>query len=151
MARQQRGIFRNIFKEIAGNAAGDQRRETRRRRGFAHSDAEPPGALPDRGLVGVGTQHRHGQAALAKLGDKWNVGILMLWYPILDDSRHRDMLRTLEARFPEGLRHEVRFPPVREGHRMVGSGLFTVNPPWGLEAELGRLAAAFAGLTRMSR
>ncbi|ETX15447.1 external DNA catabolism protein [Roseivivax halodurans JCM 10272] len=89
--------------------------------------------------------------ALAKLGDKWNVGILMLWYPILDDARHRGMVRALEERFPEGLRHEVHFPPVREGHRMVGSGLFTVNPPWGLDAELARLTSAFATLTRMSR
>ena len=38
-----------------------------------------------------------------------------------------------QAALPEGLVHEVRFAPAREGHRMVGSGLFVVNAPWGLE------------------
>ncbi len=42
------------------------------------------------------------------------------------------MLAALEAAFPDGLRHEVRFPPARDGHRMVGSGLFIVNAPYGL-------------------
>lgn len=73
------------------------------------------------------------------IAKKWNVGIIMIWYPLLTDAPHAPMLAALERDHPEGLRHEVRFPPAREGHRMVGSGLFTVNPPWGLEAELQHL------------
>ncbi|NBR91413.1 MAG: 23S rRNA (adenine(2030)-N(6))-methyltransferase RlmJ, partial [Rhodobacteraceae bacterium] len=34
-------------------------------------------------------------------------------------------------------------PPVREGHRMVGSGMFFVNAPWGLAEEAKRLDAVF--------
>lgn len=88
---------------------------------------------------------------MAALHRKWNVGILMLWYPLLTGASHRPMLRVLEAEFPSGLRHEVRFPPAREGHRMEGSGLFVVNPPYGLDAELRVLSQHFAVLARPGR
>lgn len=81
-----------------------------------------------------------------KLHRKWNVGVILLWYPILTDGPHRAMIADLRAAIPEGIAHEVRFPPARPGHRMVGSGLFVVNAPWGLEAELARLSDRFAAL-----
>jgi 23S rRNA (adenine2030-N6)-methyltransferase len=58
------------------------------------------------------------------------------------------MLKALETAFPDGLRHELRFPPAREGHRMEGSGLFIVNPPYGLEDELAALTSRFAKLSK---
>lgn len=79
---------------------------------------------------------------------KWNVGVLILWYPLLAGGAHRPMLAALAAAFPDGLCHEVRFPPAREGHRMQGSGLFIVNPPFGIEAELAALTARFARLSK---
>ena len=84
-------------------------------------------------------------ALLPKVHRKWNVGVVMLWYPILADRRHAPMVRSLRADLPEVLIHEVRFPPARAGHGMEGSGLAVVNPPWGMEAELRRLAAIFDG------
>ncbi|ETX30043.1 23S rRNA (adenine(2030)-N(6))-methyltransferase RlmJ [Roseivivax isoporae] len=83
--------------------------------------------------------------ALKRIAKSWNVGILALWYPILSDPRHGTMMADLEAAFPDALRHEVRFPPVREGHRMVGSGMFVTRPPYGLDAAARRLGQAFAG------
>ncbi|MDQ2065750.1 23S rRNA (adenine(2030)-N(6))-methyltransferase RlmJ [Xinfangfangia sp. CPCC 101601] len=83
----------------------------------------------------------------AQLARKWNVGTLILWYPILTGGAHGPMLRALEAQHPDHLTHEVRFPPAREGHRMLGSGMFFVNPPWGLEAEAARLTALFKTLS----
>ena len=83
---------------------------------------------------------------LEKVARRWNVGVLMLWYPILADARHAPMLRRLEAAFPDALRHEVRFPPVRPGHGMEGSGLFTVNPPWRMEERAAWLSDRFATL-----
>ncbi|WP_040604316.1 23S rRNA (adenine(2030)-N(6))-methyltransferase RlmJ [Sagittula stellata] len=73
---------------------------------------------------------------------RWNVGIIMIWYPILTEKPHLPMIRTLQSAFPDALTHEVAFPPAREGHRMVGSGLFVTNPPWGLEAELQHLSGS---------
>ena len=84
---------------------------------------------------------------LVQVHKKWNVGIIMLWYPVLTSGVHDPMLTALIKNHPDGLRAEVTFPPAREGHRMVGSGLFIVNPPFGLSDELNRIADIFGKLT----
>ena len=78
---------------------------------------------------------------------KWNVGVIMLWYPILTDGLHRPMIRALEQAITDGAKHEVRFPPAREGHRMVGSGMFVVNAPYGLSDEMARLTKLYNALS----
>lgn len=109
--------------------------------------ATPP--MPRRGLMVVDPSYEtasdyEGMAKfLGQVARKWNVGILILWYPLLVDARHAAMLSALEAAHPGALRHEVRFRPARAGHGMVGSGLFVVNPPWGLGDEAARLTALF--------
>lgn len=82
----------------------------------------------------------------AKLHRKWPVGILVLWYPILTDNRHRNMLSSLKNHFAEGVAHEVNFPPARPGHGMVGSGLFVVNAPYGFNDEAAWLSSKFKTL-----
>lgn len=83
---------------------------------------------------------------IAKFTKAWNVGVICLWYPILKVSAHRKMLSVLETAHPDALRHEVGFAPAREGHGMIGSGMFVINPPYGLQAEAGRLSGAFKKL-----
>ncbi|PTQ68035.1 23S rRNA (adenine(2030)-N(6))-methyltransferase RlmJ [Celeribacter persicus] len=86
---------------------------------------------------------------IAKLHRKWNVGVIALWYPILTTGAHVAMTRALdEAALPGFLKHEVRFPPAREGHGMIGSGMIFVNAPWGLTEEAARLSALFSDLTQ---
>jgi 23S rRNA (adenine2030-N6)-methyltransferase len=85
---------------------------------------------------------------VAAIHRKWNVGTIILWYPLLTASAHGPMLRALTEAAPDGLRHEVRFPPARDGHRMAGSGLFIVNPPYGLASELAALTSRFAQLSK---
>ncbi|WP_435141210.1 23S rRNA (adenine(2030)-N(6))-methyltransferase RlmJ [Pseudopelagicola sp. nBUS_19] len=82
-----------------------------------------------------------------RLNRRWNVGVIALWYPILRDETHIHMLKALEALgLPNIFRHEVNFPPVRDGHRMVGSGMFIVNAPFGIAEEASRLSGHFAKL-----
>ncbi|KIN66884.1 Protein involved in catabolism of external DNA [Sulfitobacter donghicola DSW-25 = KCTC 12864 = JCM 14565] len=83
---------------------------------------------------------------IAKLHKAWNVGIIALWYPILTNKAHEPMLNALSSQHKDALRHEVRFPPARPGHGMVGSGMFVLNPPYGLAEEAKTLAAKFAKL-----
>ncbi len=83
---------------------------------------------------------------ITNIARKWNVGIIALWYPVLTGAPHGPMLRALGTAFPDALRCEVRFPPAREGHRMEGSGMFIINPPFGLDAEAARIATQFAKL-----
>ncbi|MEP1768586.1 MAG: 23S rRNA (adenine(2030)-N(6))-methyltransferase RlmJ [Sulfitobacter sp.] len=83
---------------------------------------------------------------IAKLNRAWNVGIIALWYPILTNGAHVPMLDALSSQHPDALRHEVRFPPARPGHGMVGSGMFVLNPPYGLAEEAKRLTAHYTKL-----
>ena len=88
---------------------------------------------------------------IAKVARKWNVGIIALWYPILAptvpaSTAQRAMVRTLMANHPDALLSEVRFPPAREGHGMIGSGMFVINAPWGSEGEAARLDKLFRTL-----
>ncbi|MGH1355821.1 MAG: 23S rRNA (adenine(2030)-N(6))-methyltransferase RlmJ [Thalassovita sp.] len=85
--------------------------------------------------------------AIAKLHRKWNVGVIALWYPILTSGAHWDMLDDLQdLELPKTLRHEVKFPPAREGHRMIGSGMFIVNAPYGLADEAADLTKLFKAI-----
>lgn len=84
---------------------------------------------------------------IGQIHARWNVGVIALWYPILGDDRHlpmRDALRAMAL--PKTLSHEVRFPAARDGHGMIGSGLFVVNTPFGTEDEARRLSGLFARL-----
>lgn len=84
---------------------------------------------------------------IADVHRKWNVGVIALWYPILKDARHGEMVAALDAaHYPKALRHEVLFPAARDGHGMVGSGMFVLNTPFGLPNEAARLSALFADL-----
>lgn len=84
---------------------------------------------------------------IAQLHRKWNVGVIMLWYPILANGADRPMAKALDALALDGaIRNEVRFPPAREGHGMLGSGLYVVNPPWGWAEAAEELGRRFAAL-----
>ena len=80
---------------------------------------------------------------IAAIARKWNVGVITLWYPLLIDKRHQAMLDELSKLFPDALRHEVGFAPARPGHGMIGSGMFVINPPYGLAAQAKELSALF--------
>ena len=41
-------------------------------------------------------------AIMQKLTRKWNVGIVMLWYPILTSGLQAGMVRALRSAFPRG-------------------------------------------------
>lgn len=85
---------------------------------------------------------------VAKLHRKWPVGVIALWYPILTGTPHIPMRRTLQAAVPDAVTHEVRFPPVRDGHRMIGSGMFVINPPYGFHEQAATLTRHYATLAR---
>lgn len=83
---------------------------------------------------------------IAKLARKWNVGVIALWYPVLADNRQAGMVRELVADHPDALLSQVSFPAARPGHGMIGSGMFVINPPYGLDAEMRRIEALYADL-----
>ena len=80
---------------------------------------------------------------IAKITRAWNVGLIALWYPLLTSKAHLPMLKSLQAAHHDALRHEVWFPPARPGHGMIGSGLFVINPPYGLDSAAAQLTEKF--------
>jgi 23S rRNA (adenine2030-N6)-methyltransferase len=82
-------------------------------------------------------------AVVAKLRRKWPVGAVMVWYPILASGAEAGLRARLSA--GDGVLSEVRFPPARPGHGMLGSGLWLANPPWGWAEAARALEARFAG------
>ena len=116
--------------------------------GFAQAFALTP-PTPRRGLMlidpswEVKEDYRAVPRHIAGLARKWNVGVMALWYPVLPDARHAPMLRDLGAAFPDALRHEVSVAQAVPGRGMQGSGMFVVNPPFGLAEEAARLTAIF--------
>jgi 23S rRNA (adenine2030-N6)-methyltransferase len=123
-----------------------------RRDGFelAHSLCPPD---PRRGLLlidpsyEVKSDYAEIPKHVSKLHKAWNVGVICLWYPLLLAQTHKPMVAALSQAHPEAMRHEVRFAPSRKGHGMVGSGMFVINPPFGLKEEAARLGACFAKLS----
>ena len=84
---------------------------------------------------------------VTQLRRKWNVGVLLLWYPILTSGAHLPMTERLRADHPDIALFETCFPPIRAGHRMTGSGLAVVNPPWGLAEEAARVEGLIRQIT----
>jgi len=134
-----------LCKAMRGTGATVRRRDGA---GLALSIAPPE---PRRGLVLIDPSYELKEdyarlpRLIARLHAKWNVGVILIWYPLLADRRHAPMLAALDAAaMPKTLRHEVRFPPAREGHGMAGSGLFAVNAPHGLREAAAALDPVFA-------
>lgn len=110
----------------------------------------PP--TPRRGLMlidpsyEVKTEFSSIPGLMSKLHRKWPVGVLMLWYPILTSGAERALVARLDGIAEDAYLSEVRFPPARPGHGMIGSGLWVVNPPWGFADAADSLSQRFASL-----
>lgn len=77
---------------------------------------------------------------LAEAHTKWREGVYVLWYAILKEARHREMLEILKAKV-EGpmLMDELTFTLPKRGDGvsgLLGSGLVVINPPWRFEDEM---------------
>lgn len=119
-----------------------------RQDGFQMAQAVCP-PTPRRGLILIDPSYevKADYGAIPRqiglIARKWNVGIVALWYPILTDGRHRTMLDALGAAHPDALRSEVSFPPARASHAMIGSGMWFLNPPFGLADHATALETMF--------
>ena len=63
-------------------------------------------------------------------------GVYLLWYPLLERSEVIELRQALRAKPWRWLNAELRVRDRGEG--MFGSGVFVINPPWHLAAELNQ-------------
>ncbi len=77
---------------------------------------------------------------------RWPEGVIVVWYPLLPQGRHEQLLGPIEAVGPEGkIRDEAVFAEA-PARGMYGSGLMNLNPPNGGAAALAEARAAVAGV-----
>lgn len=93
----------------------------------------PP--TPRRGLLMIDPsyeikeEYKSIAAFITKMYEKWPIGIIALWYPILPSGLHMSMIEALRKNHPNALCHEVNFKAIKD-HRLQGSGMFVINPPY---------------------
>ena len=111
-----------------------------------------PGLVPPaerRGLVlidpsyEIKTEYRSVPAMVRTALRRWSAGIFAIWYPLLPDDRHVDLVAALEALERPVLFAELTGPARDRGLR--GTGLAVVNPPWQFA---GNFAAAGTEIAR---
>lgn len=87
--------------------------------------------------------------ALQHLRHHWRAGVGCAWYPIKSMGPARTLLAEAAAIDPEALAIHFMTLPQDVAHRLNGSGVVLINPPWRLEeqlrASLPKIAAAVAG------
>lgn len=119
-----------------------------RQDGFQMAQAICP-PMPRRGLLlidpsyEVKADYDRIPGVITRIRRKWNVGVVMLWYPVLTDGRHRAMTDSLQRAHQDAILSEVSFAPARPGHSMIGSGMFIANPPWGTEDAVAEIRDVF--------
>jgi 23S rRNA (adenine2030-N6)-methyltransferase len=92
---------------------------------------------------------RLGEELLDALG-KWPTGVYAGWYPVKEVAHVDEVAKALDERSSRPvLRVELYVDDPRDPSRLNGSGLFVVNPPYGLKDEAEILLPALA--ERLSR
>jgi 23S rRNA (adenine2030-N6)-methyltransferase len=92
----------------------------------------------------VKTEYLETALLALEISTRWPEGVLTVWYPLLPDSRHEQLIGPVDAVRPAGMiRDEVLFadPPARG---MFGSGLLILNAPYGAAEATAAARAAFA-------
>ena len=84
--------------------------------------------------------------ALGQIARKWNVGVLVLWYPILRDGPHAALTSRPARRDARYRLFRGPLPPARPGHRMIGSGWRCCARPGAWHEEAARIAKLLENL-----
>lgn len=81
---------------------------------------------------------------IEKLHRKWPVGIIALWYPILEAGAHLEVRQKLEdAGYPKMIVQDIMFPVLSDRPGMDGSGMIVINAPYGFEEEFEKIRSFF--------
>lgn len=126
------------FSDLKRWARRDQRLSVHKRDGLEALTALTPPPIR-RGLAVIDpsyeikSEYAGVPAAVGKAVRKWREGIYLIWYPILADERHRELVGGLESIGAESLSCELMFEggkPAKDAPGLRGTGLIVVNPPW---------------------
>ena len=130
------------FTLLREHFAGDRSVQMRQDDGFAGLKSVLPPA-PRRAVVLIDPSYElkedyvHVVTALKQGLERFAQGTYVIWYPILNRPEWRRMIEKLEKMNVKWLSMGLKVAePDDEGFGMLGSGLFVVNPPFGLEKQM---------------
>ena len=90
----------------------------------------------------IKTEYALAAQKILKLAKKWHEAHIMVWYPLLEENRHHELLEPLKvAGLKDTFNQQVLFKNAVKG--MIGSGVFIVNTPYGTQEELEKIAHFF--------
>lgn len=90
----------------------------------------------------IKTEYALAAQKILKLAKKWHEAHIMVWYPLLEENRHHELLEPLKAAgLKDSFNQQVLFKNAVKG--MIGSGVFIVNTPYGTQEELEKIAHFF--------
>lgn len=85
----------------------------------------------------IKTEYRDVARTVMKAQSNWSSAIYMIWYPILKDERHKQMVRSLlSLGGAKAFESKLMAPAAVAGDRMQGSGLVLFGAPEGFTEEL---------------
>ncbi|OQX06953.1 MAG: 23S rRNA (adenine(2030)-N(6))-methyltransferase RlmJ [Thiothrix lacustris] len=74
---------------------------------------------------------------LAKAHQRFATGTYLLWYPVIERQRVKQMVKALQQTgIPDILQIELCPSADSNGLGMTGSGMFVINPPWVLASQM---------------
>ena len=93
---------------------------------------------PRRGLILLDPPYERQQeytevpAMVRAIRERWQTGIVLLWYPLLQDGLAPALRTTLWEQYPNERRllSELRLSEPVQGHGLQGSGLLILGAPW---------------------
>jgi len=140
------------FKSLCRHMQGDRKIRVACQDGLKGMTAILP-PTSRRGLVlidpsyEIKSEYDHVFDALVKAYKKFSTGIYAIWYPVVD----RKNINKLERKFVQsGIRNIQRFElgisADSRGRGMSSSGVFVINPPWGL---FGKMSVVLPRLARI--
>lgn len=108
---------------------------------LALSPPKPP--EPRRGLVfidpsyEVKTEYSDVANFVSKLSKKWPEATIVIWYPILKQGYHKDLIQDIKKqKFENVIVDEYVFSKNKNDEGMLGSGMAIINAPFGIDSAI---------------
>jgi 23S rRNA (adenine2030-N6)-methyltransferase len=93
--------------------------------------------------------YRTAADAVLQAGRKMPQATVMLWYPLVEPARVRQLARSLgQAALPDLCRFELQVGRPASGGGLRGSGVFVVNPPYTLQPRVAAVLPRLEALLR---
>ncbi|MSO97072.1 MAG: 23S rRNA (adenine(2030)-N(6))-methyltransferase RlmJ [Rhodospirillaceae bacterium] len=103
----------------------------------------------------VKTEYDTVPAGVAKAWTRWPQGVYTIWYPVLSEGRHlSERTKLLELINADILQTEFELGRNKTYDGMQSSGLWIVNPPWGIDGVIqsaGDWLARYLGQERPAK